>query len=57
MCIKSEGLLAHRPTNPYSRTASRAPVRGFVVVTRNKTEGSTQRRPEHPTAMREVRAS
>jgi len=58
MCIGSEGLLAHRPTNPDSRPAERrAPVRDFVIVTRQKTEGSTQRRSEHPTASRESRPS
>lgn len=58
MCIGSEGIVAHRPTNPDSRPVpNRAPLRGFVVVTRNKTEGSTQRRPEHPSARREVHAS
>lgn len=57
MCIGSEGLLAHRPTNPDSRPVlNRTPLRGFVVQTRNKTEGSLQRRSEHPTARREARA-
>lgn len=58
MCIGSEAVSAQRPTNPDSRTtAGRAPLRGFVIVTRNKTEGSVQRRSEHPTAHREARAS